>query len=160
MCWGSAHPAVGAQVCLVHPLLTFQRVAAFGLAARWRFGRADRGAMGRLKQIPARLKAPPPKVKALPKVADPFYLSPEWRTLVRDIKRERGAFCCICGSGKRIVGDHRVELKDGGARLDPANVDLLCHGCHQRKTARERARRAVGQSGDRGVVESLGGSRR
>ncbi len=160
MCWGSAHSAVGVRFCLVHPFLTFRRAAAFGLAARWRFGRGQRGTMGRLKQIPARLKAPPPKVKALPKVADPFYQSPEWRTLVRDIKRERGAFCCMCGSGHRVTGDHVVEIKDGGEKLDERNVQLLCHGCHQRKTARERARRAVGQSGDRGVVESLGASRR
>jgi 5-methylcytosine-specific restriction enzyme A len=103
--------------------------------------------MGRLRQIPSRLKAMPPKVKPLPKVADPFYLSPEWRGLIRDIKRERGAFCVICGSGKRIIGDHVRELKDGGAKLDPQNVQLLCHVCHQRKTARERAKRAVGQAG-------------
>jgi 5-methylcytosine-specific restriction enzyme A len=89
----------------------------------------------------------PPKVKPLPKVADPFYLSAEWRTLVRDIKRSRGAFCVICGSGKRIIGDHIREIKDGGERLDERNVQLLCHACHQRKTARERAKRAVGQSG-------------
>ncbi len=103
--------------------------------------------MGRLRQIPSRLKPVPPKVKPLPKVADSFYLSPEWRCLIRDIKAERGAFCVTCGSGKRIIGDHIVELKDGGARLDPRNVQLLCHVCHQRKTARERAKRAVGQTG-------------
>lgn len=103
--------------------------------------------MGRLRQIPSRLKAMPPKVKPLPKVADSFYLSPEWRGLIRDIKVERGAFCVTCGSGKRIIGDHIVEIKDGGAKLDANNVQLLCHVCHQRKTARERAKRAVGQTG-------------
>jgi 5-methylcytosine-specific restriction protein A len=103
--------------------------------------------MGRLRQIPSRLKAMPPKVKPLPKVADPFYQSPEWRGLVRDIKRQRGAFCVTCGSGKRIIGDHIREIKDGGDKLDANNVQLLCHACHQRKTARERAKRAVGQTG-------------
>jgi 5-methylcytosine-specific restriction endonuclease McrA len=103
--------------------------------------------MGRLKAMPHRLKASPPRLKPLPKVADSFYQSPEWRQLVRDIKRVRGAFCVVCGSGKRIIGDHIVEIRDGGEKLDPMNVQLLCHACHQRKTARERAKRAVGHAG-------------
>ena len=103
--------------------------------------------MGRLKRSAPRLKASPPRLKPMAKVADPFYLSPEWRAMMREIKVERGAFCVTCGSGKRIIGDHVREIKDGGDKLDKRNVQLLCHACHQRKTARERAKRAVGQTG-------------
>ena len=44
--------------------------------------------------------------------------------------------------GIRLLGDHVVEIKDGGARLDPSNVMLRCYSCHARKTAEERNRRA------------------
>lgn len=83
----------------------------------------------------------------MPKVAERFYASPQWRGLVAAIKRERGNWCQRCGAGgkgARIIGDHVVERKDGGAELDPANVELLCLPCHNTKTAAEKARRAMG----------------
>lgn len=86
------------------------------------------------------------RVKPPPKTADPFYTSKEWRGLVARVKRERGSFCQRCGSSHRVIGDHIVELKDGGAPLDPNNVELLCFTHHQRKTADARARRARGQT--------------
>ena len=64
--------------------------------------------------------------------------------LVARLKRERGARCERCGSDHRLIGDHVVERRDGGAELDPANVELLCQACHNRKTAAARARRAAG----------------
>lgn len=76
-------------------------------------------------------------------MADPFYLSRDWRELVGRLKRDRGAFCERCGSGYRLIGDHVVELRDGGAPLDPRNVELLCQACHNRKTAQARAARAA-----------------
>jgi len=86
---------------------------------------------------------------ALPaaKTTNPFYLRPEWRALVAEIMRERGARCedPSCRSpgrtGVRVFGDHIVELQDGGAPLDKANVMLRCGSCHTRKTHVERARR-------------------
>ena len=101
--------------------------------------------MGRLKAMAPRLGGLAPRVRAPVKRADEFYASPEWKALLREIKAERGAWCVRCGSGRRIVGDHIREIKDGGARLDPANVQLLCHACHQRKTAEARAARARGE---------------
>lgn len=103
--------------------------------------------MSRLKSLPPRLGGLGSKVKAAPKVALGFYQSPEWRELIRDIKRERGAFCQDCGSGHRVAGDHEVELRDGGAPLDPDNVRLRCAACHNRKTARAKAARASGEAG-------------
>jgi 5-methylcytosine-specific restriction protein A len=99
------------------------------------------------------------------KGTDRFYLSPEWRALVsREIER-RGRRCEACGktaeddgSPVRLVGDHRVERVDGGADLDPGNIELLCcraggngarhdgkiGNCHAAKTARARRARAHG----------------
>lgn len=83
-----------------------------------------------------------------PKVADPFYLKPEWRALMARLIAERGRRCedpaCQAprrGAGGRIFGDHIKELRDGGAELDPANILLRCGACHSRKTAAARARR-------------------
>ena len=76
------------------------------------------------------------------KITKGFYLSPDWRELMKRLKRERGARCQDCGNSKdRILGDHIHELNDGGAPLDPANVRLLCLPCHNQKTAREKVKR-------------------
>lgn len=89
------------------------------------------------------------KLKPPDKVAESFYLSPEWRALIRHIIHVRGRRCedpnCKTphrGVGQRIFGDHIVERKDGGAELDQRNVMLRCSPCHGRKTAAERGKRA------------------
>lgn len=108
-----------------------------------------------------------------PKKADSFYLSPAWRALVDDVKAERGEACedpehdptrprrCRC------IGDHIVELRDGGAALDRRNVMLRCWPCHGRKTERERRRRmeaaaanarAAALAAPRGAVDSPEGA--
>lgn len=99
--------------------------------------------MGRLKSLPKRLGGLPSRVKAPPKVADRFYRSVDWRAL-RAAKRAEGpAFCCVCGSGGKLILDHRVERKDGGADLPSLDeLDWYCVADHNRKTAREKARRA------------------
>jgi len=85
--------------------------------------------------------------KPAAKATNPFYLTHEWRTLVAEIIRERGARCedpdCRFPNrtGIRLFGDHIVELADGGAPLDKANVLLRCGSCHTRKTNAERAKR-------------------
>lgn len=83
-----------------------------------------------------------------PKRADPFYLAPQWRKLMAEIIRERGRICqdpnCdgkTHSPGMRVFGDHIVELRDGGAPYDKANVMLLCGAAHTRKTAEQRAKR-------------------
>jgi len=88
-------------------------------------------------------------VKLPPKEADPFYLSPEWRELIKWLVAYRGRRCedpnCQTPNGPwgRIYGDHIVELRDGGAALDEKNVMLRCGPCHGAKTAQERGRRAA-----------------
>lgn len=98
-----------------------------------------------------------------PKVADTFYSSPEWRALRAKLVKLRGRRCEKCGktheddgSPVKLIGDHKVERQDGGAELDPANVELLCvaeggdgkphpdgkrGGCHNRKTLEARKAR-------------------
>jgi 5-methylcytosine-specific restriction enzyme A len=78
-----------------------------------------------------------------------FYGSAAWKKLLREIIAERGRRCedvnCRTphrGEGRRIFGDHVVELKDGGAPLDKRNVLLRCAPCHGRKSAAEREARA------------------
>ncbi|WAJ29315.1 HNH endonuclease signature motif containing protein [Antarcticirhabdus aurantiaca] len=100
--------------------------------------------MARLRDLPPVLGRVPPRITAPPKIAESFYLSVEWRSLMSRLKAERGSRCQDCGKGGRIIGDHVVELKDGGAPLDPGNIRLVCIPCHNRKTAKAKARRARG----------------
>lgn len=92
------------------------------------------------------------KVRQPEKQASPFYLSPEWRALVIDeIERRfggRGRARCQDPEcrwpkrrGIRLFGDHVIEIKDGGAALDPRNILFRCGACHSRKTAASRASR-------------------
>jgi 5-methylcytosine-specific restriction enzyme A len=82
------------------------------------------------------------------KRAEPFYVGADWKQLMRQIIKQRGRACedprhdpARPRLGVRLLGDHVVELRDGGARLDPRNVMLRCYACHARKTADERQRR-------------------
>lgn len=99
--------------------------------------------MAKLTVPPSRLGgAPVPRLTAPPKTVDPFYRSPEWLALIASIKRERGNRCEDCSTqGGVIIGDHIVELKDGGAALDKRNIRLRCLPCHNTKTAAVRAQR-------------------
>lgn len=68
-----------------------------------------------------------------------FYDEPEWRALVRQLIAERGRRCEHCGATDcRLWADHVIELKDGGAEMDPNNLQLLCARCHGVKTAAAR----------------------
>ncbi len=83
------------------------------------------------------------------KVADPFYATSEWRALSGAVKAARNWVCDDCGGDfatnrRALIGDHVIEIKDGGAPLDPHNVACRCTACHNRKTAREAARRGRG----------------
>ena len=68
---------------------------------------------------------------------------------VRRAKLTRDPCCEPCEVEGRTTAatevDHKVPLRDGGARLDPDNLQSICHGHHARKTAREtRERRGRG----------------
>ncbi|MGC4252446.1 MAG: HNH endonuclease signature motif containing protein [Sphingobium sp.] len=104
--------------------------------------------MGKLKSLGSRVGAMPGRVRAAPKVAEGFYSSAAWRGLVADRKRDPDYLLARqrAKRGERLILDHKVERKDGGADLDPANTEWLTFSEHQRKTAEARARRARGQA--------------
>ena len=82
-------------------------------------------------------------IKAAPKVADPFYSTPEYRAWALDVKRRAGWRCQDCGAKHvRLYADHVLERRDRpDLELDPNNGRCRCGRCHTTKTAVERARR-------------------
>jgi 5-methylcytosine-specific restriction protein A len=104
--------------------------------------------MTKLRTFPPRLRTfDTSRVKVEPKQkASPYYDS-RWVELRGEIVRQRGSACedpehdpALPRRG-RVIADHIIELKDGGALLDPRNVMLRCSRCHGRKTMQARARR-------------------
>src|SRR5690349_5841984 len=92
------------------------------------------------------------RIKPEEKRADPFYLTPEyreWREAVisragrrcEDLDERTGQRCPKAEPRHRMFADHVREVKDGGAKYDPANGKCRCGSHHTIKTARERARR-------------------
>lgn len=104
--------------------------------------------MGRLKTMAPRLSSAAPKLRHAPKSVEPFYRSAPWQQMVADRKLDRDYFEAKARArhGERLILDHKVERKDGGADLDPANTEWLTFSEHQAKTARARARRAQGNT--------------
>lgn len=111
---------------------------------------------GKLRVLGQKLRPPARNVRisVRPKEAKPFYLSPEWKALMRQIIKVRGRRCedpqhdiAKPRHDVRLYGDHIIEIEDGGAKLDPSNVMLRCGPCHGRKTAKMRADRARGVGG-------------
>lgn len=98
--------------------------------------------MPRLKRAPARLSPAPRRLSPPPKQAAPFYQSAEWRALSAAVKAERGSCCARCGRQGYVIADHVVEIRDGGARLDRSNIQLLCAPCHGAKTEQRKRERA------------------
>src|SRR5262249_36243733 len=93
----------------------------------------------------------PITAKPAPHTVNPFYLSREWRGLMDYLLQQRGRRCERCGrAGCRLFGDHIVELQDGGAALDEANVQILCGSCHTSKTTATRAKRMASTQGGLG----------
>lgn len=105
--------------------------------------------MGRLKALGARIAPMVAKVKAAPKLVEGFYSSTAWRGLVADRKRDPDYAEAKrrAKPGERMILDHVVERKDGGADLDPANTKWLTFSEHQAKTAAARKARALGRAG-------------
>jgi 5-methylcytosine-specific restriction protein A len=56
----------------------------------------------------------------------------EWRKLSLGV-RQLHPFCARCGAVKDLTVDHIKSLKDGGARLDPSNLQVLCRSCNSSK---------------------------
>jgi len=78
------------------------------------------------------------------KQTDAFYVSKAWRRF-RTYYMALHPLCEQCESIQlyipSVICDHIIELKDGGAPLDEANVQALCASCHNKKTASEKNKR-------------------
>lgn len=100
--------------------------------------------MGKLRVAVPRVGSLPYRVGMAPKVADPFYLSREWRELVASRKHDAdyAAAKARAKPGERLILDHKRERKDGGADLDRLNTEWLTMSEHQAKTAAARRTRA------------------
>ena len=57
-----------------------------------------------------------------------------WDDVRADVLQAAG-FKCQCGRDASEV-HHKVALKDGGAALDPANLQAVCDDCHREAHAR------------------------
>lgn len=99
--------------------------------------------MVRLMRAPGRLGAAPPRIAAAPKIALPFYQTPEWKAL-RSMRMKDPDYAAAKrrARGGRVILDHIKELRDGGAALDPKNTQWLTFAEHQAKTEAEKRRRA------------------
>ena len=88
------------------------------------------------------------RIKPFKKVKSGHYYDPAWIALRNETVRRLGSVCRDPEHDEesprrgRVIVDHIVELKDGGALLDPANLLIRCSRCHARKTMEERARRS------------------
>lgn len=74
-----------------------------------------------------------------------FYNSPAWRNLRKSVLAEN-PLCVKCMDEGvvelAVIVDHIVELKDDWERrLDKSNLEGLCRGCHNKKTAEEKLKR-------------------
>ena len=80
------------------------------------------------------------------KTADQHYRTADHRAWRAEVIRRAGGRCEApeCGRAEpRMFADHRVELRDGGAALDPDNGQCLCGSCHTRKTLAARSARSA-----------------
>jgi 5-methylcytosine-specific restriction endonuclease McrA len=63
------------------------------------------------------------------------HFSPRRKQLIR----ERDGFkCVLCGSDDRLQVDHIIPVRLGGTN-DVGNGRTLCHACHVKKTAEDKA---------------------
>lgn len=60
----------------------------------------------------------------------------EYRRNAALCKRRAGGRCERCGKPGRLQADHVTPVSQGGSH-ELANLQALCEGCHQAKTARE-----------------------
>lgn len=81
--------------------------------------------------------------------AQEFYQSKQWRALSKRHKQQN-PLCLHCLeyglTTPADVADHIIEIRDDWEkRLDPSNLQSLCHACHNTKTAKERRQRLKNQ---------------
>ena len=72
-----------------------------------------------------------------------FYTSKEWRA-ARKHQLENNPLCAECLKHgvytPATLVDHIKPIREGGARLDPRNLQSLCWSCHSAKSIEEGSR--------------------
>lgn len=71
-----------------------------------------------------------------------FYNSRAWRNARAKIKRAE-PFCRVCGKKADVI-DHIIPIKFGGDKLNPKNLQSLCHKCHNEKTLQDKIKYEMG----------------
>jgi 5-methylcytosine-specific restriction endonuclease McrA len=82
-------------------------------------------------------------------MAGPEYAGPEWKTVRLRVLARDNYVCQIRGPkcrGRANHVDHIVSVSQGGARLDPSNLQAACASCNIGKRNREVAARARGET--------------
>ncbi|MEM8551089.1 MAG: HNH endonuclease signature motif containing protein [Pseudomonadota bacterium] len=73
--------------------------------------------------------------------SDPVTRTARWRRLRWQILKRDGFRCVECGAGGRLEVDHRRPVRTNPELAwEPSNLQVLCPGCHSRKTCREQGR--------------------
>jgi 5-methylcytosine-specific restriction endonuclease McrA len=67
-----------------------------------------------------------------------FYQSGPWK-IARDEQLRREPNCRVCGQPAKFA-DHIINRAEGGADLDPANLQSMCREHHRTKTLAESHR--------------------
>ena len=74
-----------------------------------------------------------------------FYNSKPWRDLAYKLKIQANGKCNGCGDTvldtKYLIAHHKIELNEGNiynpeVTLNPDNIEVLCHDCHNKKHRR------------------------
>lgn len=101
-----------------------------------------------------------------PKRVDPFYLTPQWRTLRAFVLKRDGHRCVVCGADVSAKGAARVDhIKPRSTHpelaLEPSNLRTLCvskamggNGCDS-QGHREKRGQAGGARDERFVIRGI-----
>lgn len=68
---------------------------------------------------------------------NPNYNTQRWRKLRLELLKDN-PICQECQKEYSKVADHIKPVRLGGEFWDVGNIQMLCNGCHAKKSARER----------------------
>ncbi len=95
-------------------------------------------------KVKAKRKASQRQYDRVSRKNNKFYNSTAWRKVRANFVKSNPV-CVDCLAIGRVtpvdVVDHIEEINDGGATLDPANLQSLCHAHHNKKSSAHRVGR-------------------
>ena len=83
------------------------------------------------------------------KEAQAFYHSKQWLRCAESIRKQRHYLCEKCGRPGSYV-HHKIHLTiknitDSNISLNPSNLELLCHDCHEKEHGRLKEKKVQRQ---------------